>query len=82
MDNKKLIYSITKYFENYGNKDDLFQAGAIGLIKTYNNFNESFNIKFTTYAYPYILGEMRKLVREDKTIKVSRDTQKLSQKIE
>ena len=54
----------------------------MGLIKAYNNFDANYNIKFTTYAYPYIVGEMKKLIREDKTIKVSRDLQKISSKIE
>ena len=82
MDNKNLIYSITKYFENYKCKDDLFQSGVVGLLNAYKNYDSSYNIKFTTYAYPYILGEMKKLVREDKNIKVSRDLIKLNTKLE
>ena len=64
VENQKLIYSIMKYFYNYPNKEDLYQAGCIGLIEAYYRYNNEFNTKFTTYAYPYILGEMRKLVRE------------------
>ena len=82
MENKNLIYSITKYFDNYKNKEDLFQSGVLGLLAAYKNFDSSYNIKFTTYAYPYILGEMKKLVREDKNIKISRDIIKLNSKIE
>lgn len=82
LENKNLIYSITKYFERYANKEDLFQAGCIGMIMAYKNYNPSINVKFTTYAYPYILGEMRKLVREDKSIKVNRNIQMLNLKIE
>lgn len=82
LENKNLIYSITKYFERYQNKDDLFQAGCIGMIMAYKNYDPSLNVKFTTYAYPYILGEMKKLVREDKTIKVNRNLQILNLKIE
>lgn len=82
MENKNLIYSITKYFDNYKNKEDLFQSGILGLLAAYKNFDSSYNIKFTTYAYPYILGEMKKLVREDKNIKISRDIIKLNSKIE
>ncbi len=77
-----LIYSITHYFEGYKNKEDLYQAGIIGLIEAYNKFDESYNVKFSTYAYKYILGEMRKLVREDKGIKISRNITKLNYQIE
>lgn len=82
LENKNLIYSITRYFEKYSNKEDLFQAGCIGMIMAYKNYNPDMNVKFTTYAYPYILGEMKKLVREDKTVKVSRNIQLLNLKIE
>ncbi len=81
-ENKNLIYSITRYFEKYSNKEDLFQAGCIGMIMAYKNYNPDMNVKFTTYAYPYILGEMKKLVREDKSIKISRNIQLLNLKIE
>lgn len=82
LENKNLIYSITRYFEKYSNKEDLFQAGCIGMIMAYKNYNPDMNVKFTTYAYPYILGEMKKLVREDKSIKISRNIQMLNLKIE
>lgn len=81
-DNENLIYRITHYFNNYLNKDDLFQVGCIGLIKAYQNYKEEFGTKFSTYAYPYILGEIKKYIREDKGIKVSRDISKLNLKIE
>lgn len=82
VDNTKLIYSIMKYFKNYSSKEDLFQAGCLGLIDAYKKFDPNMGCKFTTYAYPYILGEMRKLVREDKGVKVSRQITKLNLKIE
>lgn len=82
MENERLIYSLCNYFKNYPNKDDLFQVGCMGLIKAYNNFDSSLDVKFSTYAYPYILGEMRKLVREDKTMKLSRDISKINLRIE
>ena len=82
IENKNLIYSISNYFSNYKNKEDLFQVGCIGLINAYNNYRDDMNTKFTSYAYPYILGEMKKLVREDKGIKISRDITKLNLKIE
>ena len=78
----KLIYSIASYFEGYRSKEDLYQAGYIGLITAYNNYDDSYNTKFSTYAYTYILGEMKKLVREDKGIKISRNITSLNFKIE
>lgn len=82
INNEKLIYSIANYFRNYTSKEDLYQAGCLGLINAYKRYNPNMNCKFTTYAYPYILGEMRKLVREDKGIKISREISKLNLKIE
>jgi len=82
LENQNLIYSVTKYFEKCASKEDLFQAGCIGMIMAYKNYNPDMNVKFTTYAYPYIMGEMKKLVREDKNIKISRDIQLLNLKIE
>lgn len=82
IDNEKLIYSITNYFKNYNSKEDLYQAGCLGLINAYKRYNPNMECKFTTYAYPYILGEMRKLVREDKGIKINREITKLNLKIE
>jgi len=82
MENERLIYSICNYFKNYQSKEDLYQAGCLGLITAYKKYNPNMNCKFTTYAYPYILGEMRKLVREDKGLKISREITKLNLKIE
>ena len=82
VDNEKLIYSIANYFKNYNSLEDLYQAGCLGLVKAYRKYNPKMNAKFTTYAYPFILGEMRKLVREDKSVKISRDISKLNLKIE
>ena len=82
VDNEKLIYSIANYFKNYNSLEDLYQAGCLGLVKAYKKYNPKMNAKFTTYAYPFILGEMRKLVREDKSVKISRDISKLNLKIE
>lgn len=82
LENQNLIYSVTKYFERYASKEDLFQAGCIGMIMAYKNYDSNMNVKFTTYAYPYILGEMKKFVREDKSIKISRNIQLLNLKIE
>ena len=82
INNKKLVYSIASYFKNYKSKEDLYQAGFLGLIKAYKNYKDNMDTKFTTYAYSYIFGEMKKLVREDKGIKISREISKLNLKIE
>jgi len=76
------IYSFMRYFEGYPNKEDLFQAGRMGLLMAYQKFDDSLGVKFTTYAYSSIYGEMCKLVREDKGIKISRDIIKLKLRIE
>lgn len=76
------IYSIMKRFKNYKNKEDLFQAGCIGLINAYNRYDPNIGAKFTTYAYLDILGEMYKLVMQDRLLKVGTSMNKLSLKIE
>ena len=81
-ENSRLIYSIVKMFNNDTNKEDLYQAGVLGMIKAYKNFNINENVKFTTYAYPYILGEIKKYIREDKGVKISRSISRLNYKIE
>lgn len=80
--NKNLIYKITTLFNGYSNKEDLFQVGCIGLINAYKKYDEGFNTKFSTYAYPYILGEISSYVKKDKGIKVSREISKLNSMIE
>lgn len=80
-DNSNLIYSISSKYTNYSDKDDLYQVGVIGLINAYNNFDSSFNVKFSTYAFPYIVGEINKYVRENKSLKVSKDLVRLGKKI-
>ena len=80
--NKNLIYKITTLFNGYSNKEDLFQVGCIGLINAYKKYDEVFNTKFSTYAYPYILGEISSYVKKDKGIKVSREISRLNSMIE
>ena len=82
LEHQNYIYGLTKYFENYSSKEDLFQAGAVGLINAYEKFDPSLGIKFTTYAFPHILGEMKKCIRQDKVIKVGRKVSKLNLQIE
>lgn len=78
----KLIYYTMKKFPNYKSKDDLYQAGWVGLMKASSNYDSSFDTKFSTYAYFYIEGEMKKLIEKDHTIKVSKELTKLKLKIE
>lgn len=82
IENQNLIYYIANYFKSYPYKEDLYQAGRLGMLKAYDKYDSSMDCKFTTYAFSYILGEMKKLVREDKGIKISRDISKLNLKIE
>ncbi len=77
-----LIKSITKRFLGRGHEyEDLFQVGSIGLMKAINNYDERFNVKFSTYAVPMILGEIKRFIRDDGMIKVSRSVKELSGKI-
>lgn len=66
----------------YFDKDDLYQVGMIGLINAFNNFKNNMNTKFSTYAYFYILGEVKKYIRESKIIKVSKELSKLNVSVE
>ncbi len=71
--NLRLVLSVIKRFGNSGeNMDDLFQVGCIGLIKAINNFNTELDVKFSTYAVPMIIGEIRRYMRDNSTIRVSR----------
>lgn len=80
-DNNNLIYSICSKYTNYCDKEDLYQQGVIGLINAYNNYDNTKNTKFSTYAFPYIVGEVSNYVRENKNIKISRDIIRLGKKI-
>lgn len=72
-ENEPLIISIIKRYMNKGVEfDDLYQLGAIGFIKAIKNFNSDFNVKFSTYAVPMIMGEIKRYMRDDGAIKVSR----------
>ena len=82
LENQNLIYYAATYFKNYPYKEDLYQAGRLGMIEAYKRYNPNMGSKFTTYAFFDILGEMKKLVKSDKGIKVSRDISKLNLKIE
>ena len=70
---EKLVYSIISKYANNSNREDLFQVGMIGAIIAYNKYDESLGVKYSTFAYKYILGEVLKYLREDRSIHISRD---------
>lgn len=79
---ENLVYSIINRYSKYFDKEDLYQVGMMGLSKAYKNFDSAANTKFSTYAFLYIKGEVLKYVRENKTIKVSKDILRLNSSIE
>lgn len=71
--NLRLVLSVVQRFSNRNeNMDDLFQVGCIGLIKAIDNFDTKFDVKFSTYAVPMIIGEVRRYLRDNGSIRVSR----------
>jgi len=79
--NTGLVWSVVRRFKNRNvEMEDLFQIGCIGLIKAVDKFDPSFNVRFSTYAVPMILGEIRRYFRDDGAIKVSRSLKELSLK--
>ena len=71
--NLRLVLSVIKRFQNSNeNADDLFQIGCIGLMKAIDNFDTTLNVKFSTYAVPMIIGEIRRYLRDNNSIRVSR----------
>ena len=71
--NLRLVLSVIKRFNNHNeNVDDLFQIGCIGLIKAIDNFDITQNVRFSTYAVPMILGEVKRYLRDNNSIRVSR----------
>ncbi len=71
--NLRLVLSVIQRFSNRGeNPDDLFQVGCIGLIKSIDNFDITQNVRFSTYAVPMIIGEIRRYLRDNNSIRVSR----------
>lgn len=71
--NLRLVLSVVQRFGGkYQNPDDLFQVGCVGLIKSLNNFDPTLNLKFSTYAVPMIIGEIRRFLRDNNSLRVSR----------
>lgn len=81
-ENSPLIKSVIKKYLNKGIEfDDLYQLGSMGFLKAINNFDDSFGVKFSTYAVPMIAGEIKRFIRDNGIIKVSRSTKQLNMKI-
>ena len=79
--NLRLVLSVIQRFSNRGeNADDLFQVGCIGLIKAIDNFDLSQNVQFSTYAVPMIIGEIRRYLRDNNSIRVSRSLKDIAYK--
>ena len=72
-ENSPLIKSVIRRYKNKGvESDDLYQLGCMGFVKAINNFSPDFNVKFSTYAVPMIAGEVKRFLRDDGSVKVSR----------
>ena len=79
--NLRLVLSILQRFSNSNeNVDDLFQIGCIGLIKAVDNFDDTLNVKFSTYAVPMISGELKRYLRDNAAIRVSRSIKDIAYK--
>ena len=80
--NSGLVWSIANRFLGRGySKEELFQIGNIGLIKAIKRFDTTYNVKISTFAVPYIMGEIKKFIRDDTPIKISRSIKELGNKI-
>ena len=82
MSNVGLVWSIVRHFSGRGYElEDLFQIGCVGLLKAIDKFNLDFEVKFSTYAVPMITGEIKRFLRDDGMIKVSRSIKELGMKV-
>ena len=80
--NLKLVLSILKKFNNkVDNLDDLFQVGCLGLVKAIDNFDTSYNVTLSTYACPLIIGEMKRYIRDNIPLRISRSVKDLAYKV-
>ena len=76
--NLRLVLSVVQRFGGRGSPDDIFQVGCIGLIKAIDNFNTDVGVKFSTYAVPMIIGEIRRYLRDNNAIRISRSVRDLA----
>lgn len=81
IENEGLVYSVISRCHGYCDKEDLYQVGIIGLMNASKKFDPTLGIKFSTYAYKYILGEVTKYMRENSSVKLSRDMIRLKSSI-
>lgn len=80
--NLRLVWSVVQRFLNRGyDPDDLFQIGSIGLLKAVDKFDLSYDVKFSTYAVPMIIGEIQRFLRDDGTVKVSRSLKEAGNRV-
>ncbi len=80
--NVRLVWSVVQRFMNRGyDPEDLFQIGSIGLLKAIDKFDLTYEVRFSTYAVPMIIGEIQRFIRDDGTIKVSRSLKELGHKV-
>ncbi|MET3727939.1 RNA polymerase sporulation-specific sigma factor [Fictibacillus halophilus] len=80
--NMRLVWSVVQRFLNRGYEaDDLFQIGSIGLLKSVDKFDLSYDVRFSTYAVPMIIGEIQRFIRDDGTVKVSRSLKETGNKV-
>ncbi|WP_186578305.1 RNA polymerase sporulation sigma factor SigF [Aquibacillus kalidii] len=80
--NVRLVWSVVQRFINRGyDPDDLFQIGCIGLLKSIDKFDLSYDVRFSTYAVPMIIGEIQRFIRDDGSVKVSRSLKEVGNKI-
>ena len=80
--NLRLVMSIAQRFNGRGELDDLFQIGCIGLMKAIDKFDPSYGVKFSTYAVPVIIGEIKQYLRDEGPIKVSRSIKEVANRVE
>lgn len=81
-ENMALIHSVAKRFRDQGvDYDDIFQMGCMGFIKSIKRFDMSYNVRFSTYAVPMIMGEIRRILRDDGMVKVSRSIREMARRI-
>ncbi len=77
-ENAGLIWSVVRRFQGRAEQEDLYQIGAIGLLKCIDKFDFSFDVRFSTYAVPMIMGEIKRFLRDDGAVKVSRGLKELA----
>ncbi|MDR3293383.1 MAG: sigma-70 family RNA polymerase sigma factor, partial [Clostridiales bacterium] len=78
--NIRLVLSLVQRFGQKTSSDDLFQVGCVGLLKALDNFDTSLNVKFSTYAVPMIIGEIRRFIRDSSALKISRNIRDVAYK--